>query len=217
VKIVEWHDLLNAGLFETSRPLRRAWREIKAAVRATDWPHGSGRFTIYAESGKKSGMGNGVTPIKIPCIQSLSKSGWLVEKLPNVGSSVLGTGDLDALKITDNGFIAFEWETGNISSSHRAVNKLLLAMQETNTLAGFLVVPSDALKVYLTDRVGNIGELRPYFPLWRKIPGIRGALRIIVVEHDATSHTVARIPKGTDGLAELAKKKARTARSRKPR
>lgn len=202
MKIVELHDILNPHLFDVSRELISAWQEISAAVLATDWPHGSGSFTIYPESGKKSGEGNGVKPIKIPCIEALRNSGWLIESLPDIGSSVLGTGDLDALKITDEGFIAFEWETGNISSSHRALNKLFLAMQETNTLGSFLVVPSDNLKGYLTDRIGNIGELRPYFPLWSNLTGINGALRIIVVEHDATSYDVSKIPKGTDGRAK---------------
>lgn len=201
MRIVEYHDILNSVLFQTSPALRQAWEEIQKAILLTDWPHGSGSFTIYPESGKRSGEGNGVKPIKIPCTIALQNAGWLVERLPKIGSAVLGTGDLDALKETNEGFIAFEWETGNISSSHRAINKLLLAMQETNTLGSFLVVPSDRLKLYLTDRIGNIGELRPYFPLWQNLPGINGALRIIVVEYDATSLDVPKIPKGTDGRA----------------
>lgn len=58
------------------------------------------------------------------------------------------------------------------------------------------------MKPYLTDRIGNIGELEPYFPLWRNLTGISGALRIIVIEHDETSFDVPRIPKGTDGRAK---------------
>lgn len=201
MKLVAHYDLLNAHLFTTSRALRIAWNEVVEAVYVTDWPHGSGTFTIYPESGKGRRKGNGVKPIKIPCINKLEEFGWMTETLPNIGASVLRTGDLDALKLTDEGFIAFEWETGNISSSHRALNKLFLTMQETNTLASFLVVPSNRLKVFLTDRIGNIGELKPYFPLWRNLTGISGALRIVVVEHDAESSTAPRIPKGTDGRA----------------
>lgn len=146
-------------------------------------------------------MGNGVTPIKRPCLIQLNYYGWITERLPDIGSTVMETGDLDALKRVGDQFIAFEWETGNISSSHRAVNKLLLAMQETNTLGSFLVVPSNKFKKFLTDRIGNIGELKPYFPLWKNIPSISGALRIIEVEHDEESTDVPRIPKGTDGRA----------------
>ncbi len=203
MKIVEYHDFFNKNLFNTSCTLNLAWKEIKLSIESTDWPHGSGKFVIFPESGKKRGKGNGVKPIKIPCINMLKKFGWQIESLPKTGSSVLKTGDLDALKITDDGYIAFEWETGNISSSHRALNKLFLTMQETKTLGSFLVVPSDSLKVYLTDRIGNISELRPYFPLWQSIQAIPGALRIIVVEHDETSLDVPRIPKGTDGRAKL--------------
>lgn len=178
-----------------------AWSDVEEAVACTDWPHGTGKFTIYPESGKKRGQGNGVKFIKKPCLQKLNNNGWEIERLPDIGSSVLRTGDLDALKLTNEGYVAFEWETGNISSSHRALNKLFLTMQETNTIGSFLVVPSNNLKQYLTDRVGNIGELEPYFPLWKNLPGIKGALRIVVVEHDATSFEVPRIPKGTDGRA----------------
>jgi hypothetical protein len=201
MRILEHHDILNADLFERSDALREAWEDVREAIAQTDWPHGSGTFTIYPESGKKRGEGNGVKLIKVPCIRVLRERGWQVERLPDVGSSVLRTGDLDALKTTPDGFVAFEWETGNISSSHRALNKLFLTMKETATIGSFLVVPSNRLKVYLTDRIGNIGELEPYFALWRDLTGIDGALRIVVVEHDAESFDVPRIPKGTDGRA----------------
>lgn len=201
MKLLEYHDILNGDLFTSSMVLQQAWADVQQAVALTDWPHGSGSFTIYPESGKKSGQGNGVKLIKVPCIQALRDRGWLVEQLPSIGSSVLGIGDLDALKRTPEGYIAFEWETGNISSSHRALNKLFLTMQETDTVGSFLVVPSNRLKIFLTDRIGNVGELEPYFRLWRNLTGIRGALRIIVVEHDAESFEVPKIPKGTDGRA----------------
>lgn len=202
MKIAAFHDILNADRFTTSTHLANAWKEIKTAISRTDWPHGSGKFSIYPESGKRRGEGNGVTPIKIPCMAALTSFGWLTERLPDIGSTVLGTGDLDALKLTEEGYIAFEWETGNISSSHRALNKLFLAMQETNTLGSFLVVPSNDLKPFLTDRIGNIGELMPYFPLWKNLVGISGGLRIIVVEHDELSRSAPKIPKGADGRAK---------------
>jgi hypothetical protein len=202
MKIVEQHDLLNGHLFGTVPELDRAAADVAAAIRATDWPHGSGTFTIYPESGKARGKGNGVDPIKVPCMSELRRRGWRTEALPVIpNAQVLSTGDLDALVETPSGFIAFEWETGNISSSHRAVNKLLLAMQEAPILGSFLVVPSNRMKRWLTDRIGNIGELVPYFPLWRRVTGISGALRVIAVEHDEESVTVPRIPKRTDGRA----------------
>ena len=201
MRVVEYHDILNPKRFRSSRLLAKAWRDVKAAIRATDWPHGSGKFTIYPESGKRRDEGNGVVPIKTPCINKLKERGWRTESLPPIMGGVLRVGDLDALFETRRGYVAFEWETGNISSSHRAINKLLLALQAGDLLGGFLVVPSDRLKMYLTDRIGNIGELKPYFPLWRTIPGAAGGLRIVVVEHDATSTSVPRIPKGRSGRA----------------
>jgi hypothetical protein len=78
----------------------------------------------------------------VPCIRALRERGWLVERLPSVGSRVLRTGDLDALKETPEGHVAFEWETGNISSSHRALNKLFLTMKETATMRPSVVFSS---------------------------------------------------------------------------
>lgn len=201
MKLVETHDFLDVKLFSRSRSLKDAWRDIEAAIRKTDWPHGCGTFRIYPQSGKKRKQGNGVVPIKKPCVAELRRRGWLTESLPNLSASVLETGDLDALLLTKAGYVAFEWETGNISSSHRAINKLLLALREKAIVAGVLVVPSNKLKIYLTDRIGNIGELRPYFKLWQTLKGISGAFRIAVVEHDIEDPRAPRIPKGTDGRA----------------
>ncbi len=66
---------------------------------------------------------------------------------------------------------------------------------------GVLVLPTRALYRYLTDRVGNLAEIEPYFPLWRSVPVKYGLLGILAVEHDETSLEVPRIAKGTDGRA----------------
>ena len=77
MKLLEYHDILNGELFASSIALQRAWADVQQAVALTDWPHGSGSFTIYPESGKKSGQGNGVKLIKVPCIQALhGATGW---------------------------------------------------------------------------------------------------------------------------------------------
>jgi hypothetical protein len=202
MKIVERCDLVVSGEFPASATWADACLDAERAIRGVDWPHGSGRFTIYPQSGKGRGEGNGVTPIKAPCMKELKRLGWVTEDLPRLPDSVLRPGDLDALRQTPEGNIGFEWETGNISSSHRAINKLLLTLQLGGIRGGILVVPSDDLRQYLTDRIGNISELRCYFPLWRSIPFFDAALRIIVVEHDETSMSVPRIPKGKDGRAK---------------
>lgn len=195
MKIAETHDFFHVDLFQTSAALQSAWNEVQAAILATDWPHGSGKFVIRPKR-----RGNGVDPIKIPCVSALRDFKWQTEAFPVV-SAVLTPGDLDALKQTPEGFIAFEWETGNISSSHRALNKLFYAMHEPNMLAGILVVPCSRLASFLTDRVGNIKELKPYFPLWHRFKDIAGAVRIVVIEHDAEDESVPLIPKRTDGWA----------------
>jgi Restriction endonuclease BamHI len=171
------------------------------AVLATDWPHGSGKFTIYPESGKRRAEGNGVVPIKIPCLRKLRELDWQVEQLPVIPNSVFTTGDLDALYLSKSGYFGFEWETGNIASGHRAMNKLLLTLKMGGLVGGFLVVPSDRLKGFLTDRISIIGELRHYFPLWQDTRLTQGVLQIVVVEQDAESLDVPRIPKGRDGRA----------------
>lgn len=202
MKIVETYDLLQVGPFTRSKEWMRACKNVDLAVKRTDWPHGSGKFIIYPER-----KGNGVVPIKKPCMNKLKSLGWKTEELPKIEKSVLvtnkKTGDLDGLLNTKAGYIGFEWETGNISSSHRAINKLLLTLKMGGLIGGILVVPSDELKKYLTDRIGNIGELTPYFPLWKSTKIKEGALRIIVVEHDGISSDVPRIPKGTDGRARV--------------
>ncbi len=198
MKIVETIDVLSVGAFSKTEAWKTACSQVNSAILKVDWPHRSGRFTI-----RPVVQANGVKPIKKPCIAALRKLGWSVETLPpsDKATSVLNPGDLDALLYTQNGYIGFEWETGNISSSHRAINKLLLTLFQGAIRAGIVVVPSARLYKFLTDRVGNITELRPYLPLWRALPIAEGCLQIIVVEHDMENTRVRKIPKGTDGRA----------------
>ena len=95
----------------------------------------------------------------------------------------------------------FYWETGNISSSHRAVNKLVLGLLREVFLGTALVLPSRKLYPYLTDRIGNYEELEPYFDVWRAINLNEGFLAIFVVEHDAIDSNIPTIAKATDGRA----------------
>lgn len=130
MKITEFHDIVSSGGLVTSRPWALAWADVRAGIRATDWPHGSGKFTIYPESGKKRGKGNGVKPIKLPCVTLLEERGWTVECVPPVERGVLGAGDLDALLESRAGCIAFEWETGNVSSSLQFKQGNRVAMEQ---------------------------------------------------------------------------------------
>jgi Restriction endonuclease BamHI len=82
--------------------------------------------------------------------------------------------------------IAIEWETGNISSSHRSMNKLAIALAAGIVQVGVLIVPSRSLYEHLTDRIGNISELSGYLSMWEGLKSTvrRGLLAISVVEHD---------------------------------
>jgi len=126
-------------------------------------------------------------------------------------------GDLDFWFQTDEGFAtAVEWETGNISSSHRSLNKMCLALMGGIIDAGVLIVPSFKLYPHLTDRIGNIRELQPYFHFWNRFGTLvdRGLLAVIEVEHDQlqiSSDQREFVPVGTDGNSQR-----RTAAKRKP-
>jgi Restriction endonuclease BamHI len=198
VKISAVEDVIAAGSFSASNTWRRACAEVEDAIRHVDWPHGSGEFVINPKR-----HANGVKPIKLPCTRRLQELGWRVETFPPLASDVLHPGDLDALVVRNGHYIAFEWETGNISSSHRALNKLVLGLIHRAVTGCFLVVPSRALYPYLTDRIGNMEELRAYLPLWNAASAKveEAALRIYAVEHDRTDERVRTIPKGTDGRA----------------
>ncbi len=204
--------MVNAGQFTGTRSWRRIESDVRLAVAAVQWPPGSGTFTIYPESGKQRGRGNGVRPIEEGFVTKLSERGWTLERRQgsdeNVGEDdvarSLRPGAFDAwLELQDERRRPFviEWETGNVSSSHRALNKIALGLLQKRLSGGLLVVPSRELYRYLTDRVGNYRELEPYFPIWSSVSTDRGYLGVIEVEHDATSLKVPRITKGTDGRA----------------
>lgn len=195
MKIVKVETLICRGDFADSREWDDLRASILTAISAMDWPVGSGKFTIHPEKD-----GNGVKPIKVQLIKRLKDQGWTPERPLDI-ATVERPGDLDAVYDTKHGPFALEWETGNISSSHRALNKMALGLLLKCLIGGMLVVPTREFYRYLTDRVGNFAELEPYLPLWKSIPVERGVLEIVVVEHDATSKSVPRIPKGTDGRA----------------
>lgn len=209
VKFNRMTALMDSGGFTEGTAWRKIHADVRLAVRSVDWPPSSGVFTIFPESGKKSGMGNGVVPIKAEFIQTLVSRGWLAEQRQARGSEEdeddqIRPGAFDArLDLTKYDLPPFvvEWETGNISSSHRAVNKITLGIFRKELSGGLLVLPSRKLAKYLTDRIGNYQELRPYFALWRYyLPG-NGYLGVIEVEQDAESLKVPKIPKMTAGRA----------------
>lgn len=139
-------------------------------------------------------------PIKEIFVDNLKRRGWELET-PVAIAALKRPGPLDATYPVKNKLFAVEWETDNISSSHRAMNKMALGLLKGILVGCVLVLPTREMYKYLTDRVGNFPELEPYFPLWSSLNCEVGLLAVIAVEHDAVSKDVPRIPKGTSGRA----------------
>jgi hypothetical protein len=121
-------------------------------------------------------------------------------------------GGFDLITEGDGGTrIAIEWETGNISSSHRSMNKLAIALGAGIVQVGVLILPSRSLYEHLTDRIGNIGELSGYLSMWEGLKSTvgRGLLAITVVEHDELTDdaTFPFLTAGNDGRAAQGKAK----------
>jgi Restriction endonuclease BamHI len=115
-----------------------------------------------------------------------------------------GLGDFDFYSESANGLrCVIEWETGNISSSHRSMNKLCLVMLAGLIDIGVVILPSQQLYRHLTDRIGNWEELSPYLALWHHVGHSvkRGLLAVTVVEHDELTNDTAVpfISQGIDG------------------
>lgn len=200
MKIVKVEILIDAGGFSATQEWARIKDHIIGSIKKVEWPRGSGSFTLYDEPGKKRRKGSGVTPIKEIFVQNLKRLGWDLETPVNI-AVLKRPGPLDATYPVRNKLFAVEWETGNISSSHRAINKMALGLLQGVLIGGILVVPTREMYHYLTDRVGNLQELEPYFPLWRSLKCEEGLLGVIAIEHDAVSKKVPRISKSTAGRA----------------
>ncbi|MBU3917428.1 restriction endonuclease [bacterium] len=196
MKILRKNYLIRKGEFANSNKAESILEEIDKSILSVNWPVGNNKFTIFPE--KKA---NGVVPIKKSCMEYLEKNGWLLEHRMSLGSRVK-PGPVDAVKELSNDCrFALEWETGNISSSHRALNKIAIGLLEKTLAGGVLVLPSRNMYQYLTDRVGNYAEIEPYFPIWQNLDIVEGMLLVIEIEHDSTSKDVPSIKKGTDGRA----------------
>ena len=196
MKILQVRQLISNGPFPESPIITRIFNEIREAIASVKWPPGSSRFTLYPEKKR-----NGVKPIKNGCMQFLETKGWHLEKRVHLGSR-MKPGKMDAVReLPDGRFFALEWETGNISSSHRALNKMAIGLLDGVLAGGVLVLPSRNMYRWLTDRVGNYDEIRPYFPIWECMSIADGVLAVVEIEHDDLSEHVPPIAKGTDGRA----------------
>jgi len=196
VKIVHIETIHSCGEFANSDDWKDKRDAIHEAVKKCDWPENTGKFTVNPVR-----KGNGVVPIKKEFVAELKAREWTLEGKANnhLGENL---GDFDAVVIGPKGVVVTEWETGNISSSHRSMNKLTMLVTNKVIAAGVLIIPSRKLGRYLTDRIGNYEELAPYIKLWKAVPCESGVLEIVVIEQDDESADVPLIPKGTDGRAK---------------
>ena len=177
------------------------------AIARIDHPRGSGRFKIREKTRLENGQWarNGVHYPRTYFLEVMLEQGWepegnvdlshreqppvvlypsLEQHIEPITSKF---GGFDFVTTAEDGTrVAIEWETGNISSSHRSMNKLAIALGNGIVDIGVLIVPSRKLYDHLTDRTGNIGELSGYLSMWESLKSSveRGLLAITVVEHD---------------------------------
>ncbi|HEX7385892.1 MAG TPA: hypothetical protein VF285_01295 [Castellaniella sp.] len=230
--------LFNEGDVISSNEWKKLHESYVRAIQSIDYPEGSGSLTIRKkfQLPGKQWKRNGVSYLKSRFLKSMTTTeGWDAESdvpldkdrqqppmllYPSLEAYqepiTSNFGGFDFMTKTVSGIrAAIEWETGNISSSHRSMNKLAIALRTGVLEIGVLIVPSRDLYEHLTDRIGNIGELSGYLAMWNGLKeGVkRGLLAITVVEHDQLTDSIEinYLPVGKDGRAregraKLAKK-----------
>lgn len=226
VEISHTNILIDKGEFSDSQEWEQLRSQIIQSVQDVHWPPKNDEFTILPEENA-----NGVSPITEQFEANLdSKQGWnstgrkhfksvlseqdmlddVIDKLSryydnpkDIISSPWFDGSKKVRTKRKEYFTAVEWETGNISSSHRSLNRIALGLVAGIITAGVVVLPTRNLYEYLTDRVGNYAELEPYFLIWRLLESEvdNGVIEVIAVEQDDTGDVPA-VGKLTDGLSD---------------
>ncbi len=147
MKIIKIEFLVQKGPFPESLEFENILGEIRKAVSSVTYPEGSGQFTL--NPAKK---GNGVVPIKKNFLQHLVRNDWRLEHRMSIASRVK-PGPIDAVKKTSDGrCFSVEWETGNISSSHRLPLKWPWSFGLAVLVGSMLILPSEMYR-YLADRI----------------------------------------------------------------
>lgn len=145
---------------------------------------------------------NGVGPVKEMCYQILEEQYlWFREKpLTYFHDDVQKGGPIDVYKEFGSGKDSFkvglEFETGNVSSAHRSMNKLCVGIKKQELDMAILMMPIKQMSFYLTDRVSNYEEVEPYLFLHDDIP-------FVVFGFDAEEYSLTEppLPKGKDGMS----------------
>ncbi len=200
MKLVRTEILIDKGGFSSSDDWRTVKRDIDIAIRSMDWPTGTGKFLLFDEKGKGRHKGNGVGAIREMFLRLLlnQSQDWKTEVKLNIPARI-EPGPVDVSKRIGDKLFAVEWETGNISSSHRAMNKLSMGLLKEVLVGGLLILPTRTMYPYLTERIGNFEELEPYFDMWKSLSPNRGLLGVIGVEQDGVSKNVPKFSKLTSG------------------
>lgn len=183
--------VVNNGGAAESEDWRTLHDSYTRAIKSIDHPAGTKSLTLrkkYREQKSGAEKRNGVKYLRERFLQHMTNDEhWTAEaqgeieiaQMPAVLKSYPDMqshteevqsmfGGFDFLTRTKGGFrAAIEWETGNVSSSHRSLNKLVIALNASVINAGVLILPSRDLYEHLTDRVGNIQEVSPYLCLWQ--------------------------------------------------
>jgi len=199
MKIIHNEHLVSNGAFPDSIDFDVIRIELEEAIKTVTW-YKKSSFVINPIR-----KGNGVVPIKQNFIAKLESYKWKSEVRMSLAKG-MNPGPIDAVKETEFGKFAVEWETGNISSSHRALNKIAVGIIQKEIIGGILILPVKQFAQYLTDRIGNYEEIAPYFPMYRKLQIEDGFIGIIAIQHDGESDHAPIIPKGKDGNAPKIKK-----------
>lgn len=221
------------------------WRVIHESyvrsIQSIDFPKGTGLLKLRRKFKRPDGQWNrnGVVYLKRRFLDNMvKKEKWRAEVGFDLGknrqpvevslypsleshreSITSDFGHFDLVTTTSAAMhVAIEWETGNISSSHRSMNKLAIALGTGKIQAGVLIVPSRDLYEHLTDRIGNISELSGYLSMWKDLEARvdRGLLAITVVEHDHITDDLKfrYLPVGEDGRAREGRSKKKRAKKK---
>jgi hypothetical protein len=141
---------------------------------------------------------NGVTKVKEGIISILQNEyGWETEyPITYLSADASKGGPIDAYKKfgADAYKVGFEFETGNVASVHRSINKLHIGITTGNLNMGILILPMKSMSYYLTDRAANYEEIEPYLLLWSNIP-----LAVIGFDADIYDPSAPILSKGSDG------------------
>jgi Restriction endonuclease BamHI len=227
--------LFNCGNVLASTDWKAIHESYVRSIQSIDFPEGSQTLTLRRKARRPDNQWerNGVGYLKRRFLEHMVQTeGWRSEVGYNLGKPgppelqlypslesyqepiTSEFGDFDFVTTTPSGVhVVIEWETGNISSSHRSMNKLAIALSTGQIQAGVLILPSRNLYEHLTDRIGNIAELSGYLAMWKDL-GVRverGLLAISVVEHDNLTDDPNHLylPSGSDGRAKEGKAKRR--------